>query len=132
MQSALEVYEAQLRLVTDTCADPWFSEQLALARAADADAHRRICGSCLRLVLDLARERWSPDGPLDLLELVQEGNAILMKTLKRFAGSTAREFLGQLRRAVESWFTVLFEHPAWARQRWDLPPPPGSLSPPAS
>src|SRR4051794_31310369 len=99
--------ESQLHLVADNCADPWFAEQLAMSRAGDEEARRRICGSCLRLVLEVAKRRWRPDCLLSLLEFVEEGNAILMKTMRRFAGSTAPEFLRQLTQNVESWYTTL-------------------------
>jgi len=94
-------------------------EQLALSRAGDEQARRRICGSCLRLVLDIAKSRWRSDGPLDLLEFVQEGNRVLMKTVTSFAGSSAEEFLHELTLKVNSWFNLLVEHPQWARERWD-------------
>src|SRR5262249_53762021 len=69
----LEVYEAELRRLTEglACADPWFSEQLARSRTGDADAQRAICGSCLSLVLDIAKREWGPDCPLGILEWVQ-------------------------------------------------------------
>ena len=51
------------------------------------------------------------------MEFVEEGNNILMKTVKRFSGSTAPEFLRQLAPNVESWYTMLLEHPGWARER---------------
>jgi DNA-directed RNA polymerase sigma subunit (sigma70/sigma32) len=119
MQDGLEIYEAQLQQIAEVCADPWFKEQLALSRAGDEDALRRISGSCLRLVLDICRKRWRADGPLELLELVQEGNHILVRTVKRFSGSDAQQFLREVRQNVEAWFTLLFEHPGWARERWD-------------
>jgi hypothetical protein len=119
MPTLLETYEAHLDSITDVCTDPWFGEQLALSRAGDEQARRRICGSCLRLVLDVARRRWRPHSLLSLLEFVEEGNAILLKTVKRFGGSTAPEFLRQLTQNVESWYTTLLEHPGWARERRD-------------
>lgn len=119
MQTALEMYESQLHLVTDVCADPWFGEQLALSRAGDEEARRRICGSCLRLVLDIARQRWRPDSLLNFLEFVEEGNVILVKTIERFDGSTAPEFLRQLTQNIELWYTTLLQHPSWARERRD-------------
>src|SRR5262249_40929315 len=119
MESPLELYESQLQLISDVCADPWFAVQLALSRAGNEDATRRICGSCLRLVFDIAKQRWRPDSLLDLLEFVEEGNIILMKTVKRFGGSDASEFLRQLQENVESWYTTLLVDPAWARERRD-------------
>ena len=119
METFLDWYESKLQLVSDTCADPWFAEQLALSRAGDQDARRRISGSCLRMVLDMAKRRWRPDSQLSLLEFVEEGNAALIKTIKRFGGSTASEFLRELTQNVESWYRTLLEHPAWARARRD-------------
>jgi hypothetical protein len=119
MPTPLEIYESQLNLVTGVCTDPWFAEQLVLSRAGDEDARRRICGTCLRLVFEIAKRRWRPDSLLSQLEFVEEGNVTLMKTVKRFSGSTAPEFLRQLVQNVESWYTTLLEHPGWARERRD-------------
>jgi hypothetical protein len=113
------MYESLLHEVTDVCADPWFAEQLAVSRAGDEQARRRICGSCLRVVLAIAKRRWQPESLLSPLEFVEEGNVILMKTVRRFSGSTAAEFLRQLTQNVESWYTALLEHPGWARERRD-------------
>jgi hypothetical protein len=107
MQTALELYESGLDSITDACADPWFGEQLALSRAGDEQAWRRISGSCLRLVLDTARTRWSPGGSLDLLDVVQDGNRMLVRTVKRFRGSTATEFLQELAQNLDAEFTRL-------------------------
>jgi DNA-directed RNA polymerase sigma subunit (sigma70/sigma32) len=119
VETPLECYESQLRLINEVCADPWFAEQLALSQAGDQDAGRRISGSCLRLVFDIAKRRWRPDSQLSLLEFVEEGNVALMKTVKRFAGSRASEFLRELTQNVESWYRTLPEHPGWARERRD-------------
>ena len=119
MEKSLEIYETQLQLITEACADPWFGEQLALARVGDGQARRRICGSCLRMVFEIAKRRWRPDSLLSLLEFVEEGNAILMKTIKRFHGAKASGFLQQVKENVESWYTILLEHPSWARARRD-------------
>jgi hypothetical protein len=107
MQTALELYESGLEPITDVCADPWFGAQLALSRAGDETAWRRISGSCLRLVLDTARARWSPGSSLDLLEVIQDGNRVLVRTLKRFRGSTAAEFLEELAQNLDAEFTRL-------------------------
>ena len=114
MPTALELYESHLDSITDVCADPWFSKQLALSRAGDEQARRRICGSCLRLVLDIAKRRWRSNQSLSLLDFVQDGNAILMKMVKRFTGTSADEFLHQLTAKLEAWYTLLLEHPDWA------------------
>src|SRR5438093_5731591 len=106
MQTALELYESHLKLITDVCADPWFSEQLALSRAGDERARRRICGSCLRLVLDIAKRRWRSDLSLGLLDFVQDGNAIVMKMVRRFTGTTAEQFLQELTAKIEAWYTL--------------------------
>jgi hypothetical protein len=132
MEPLLECYLSQLRLVSDVCADPWFTEQLALSRAGDQDAGRRISGSCLRLVVEIAKRWWRPDSGLSLLEFVEEGNVALMKRVKRFGGSTASEFLGELTQNVESWYRTLLEHPGWARERrdgWTKPDAPADRPP---
>ena len=115
METPLVLYEKGLESVTDVCADPWFSEQLAAFRAGDEKAWRRISGSCLRLVLDIAKRKWQPGGPLSVLDLTQEGNVVLVKTIKRFSGGTAEEFLRELTGKVEHRLTLLVEHPGLLR-----------------
>ena len=107
MQTPLEMYEAGLAEVADVCVDPWFAEQLRMSRAGDQDAERRICGSCLRLVLDTVREKCRSERWERQLDLVQEANWLLVQTLRRFDGSTAREFVDRLQHRV----TVFVEHP---------------------
>jgi DNA-directed RNA polymerase sigma subunit (sigma70/sigma32) len=119
MQEALEVYESHLRLMPEVCADPWFGEQLALSRVGDEQARREISGSCPRLVLEIAKRRWRPDCQLSLLEFVEEGNVVLMKTVRRFSGETAAEFLVQLTQNVESAYTLILQRPGWGRERQD-------------
>jgi hypothetical protein len=119
VETPIECYERELGQLSDICADPWFGEQLALSRAGDENAGRSISGSCLQLVLSLAKKQWRPDSQLSLLEFIQEGNVALMKTVKQFRGSTADEFLHELTRNVESWFRMLLEHPGWAWERWN-------------
>jgi hypothetical protein len=121
MQTPLEMYESGLNSVTDVCADPWFTEQLALLQAGDEQAARSISGSCLQLVLDIAKRRWGSKCALSFLEFVEEGNIVLWKTIKRFSGSSAQEFLQQLTQKVESWYTILSEHPSWAKEQRDKP-----------
>ena len=111
MDSPLTLYEMQLRTITAVCADPWFAEQLAAIRTGDEAAWRRISGSCLGRVLEIAKRTWQPGCPVGLLDLVQEGNRVLVWTIKRFAGSTADEFLGQLTKLVESRLRIVVEHP---------------------
>jgi DNA-directed RNA polymerase sigma subunit (sigma70/sigma32) len=122
VQTLLEDYEAEVQQISSkyACTDPWFTEQLTRSRAGDENAFRAICSSCLGLILDVAKKRWQPDCPLELIELVQEGNARLMKVLKRFSGAGAEEFLRQLKPAVDAWFTLLLQHPEWAQARWAL------------
>jgi DNA-directed RNA polymerase sigma subunit (sigma70/sigma32) len=111
VESPVAIYESQLREITDVCADPWFAEQLAVFRAGDEMAWRRISGSCLRRVLDIAKRKWQPRCPLELLDLVQEGNNVLVRTIKRFEGGTAAEFLSELTKQVEGRLTLVVEHP---------------------
>jgi hypothetical protein len=111
MDSPSALYESQLRRITDVCTDPWFAEQLAAFRAGDELAWRRISGSCLFRVLDIAKRKWQPRGPLALFDLVQEGNNLLVSTIKGFEGTTANEFLRELTQKVEQRLTLLVEHP---------------------
>ena len=111
MDSPLTLYETQLGTSTDVCADPWFAEQLVAIRTGDEAAWRRISGSCLGRVLEIAKRKWQPGCPIGLLDLVQEGNRVLVRTIKRFAGSTADEFLGELTTQVESRLQIVVEHP---------------------
>jgi len=101
MQTSIEMYESQLRAITEVCADPWFAERLAECRAWNEHAAQLICGSCLRLVLDIAKKKLRPEHYPSLLDLVQEGNAALMETVQHFQGSTAQEFLSQVMSNVE-------------------------------
>ena len=48
---------------------------------------------------------------LTALAAVQEGNVVLVRTIKRFEGSTAAEFLCELTKQVEGRLTVVVEHP---------------------
>jgi hypothetical protein len=62
-------------------------------------------------VLQIAKRIGQPGCPVALLDLVQEGNRVLVRTIKRFAGGTADEFLGELTRKVESRLRNVAEHP---------------------
>ena len=73
--------------------------------------HGEIGGSCLRLVLDLAKNRWQPGCGLDLIDLVQDGNVTLVRTIKEFNGSGAEAFLAQLTKKVENTFAALLKSP---------------------
>jgi DNA-directed RNA polymerase sigma subunit (sigma70/sigma32) len=115
MPTALEIYEAQLEGVADVCADPWFAEQLRLSRAGDELAWRRINGSCLRLVLEIAKRQWQPGCPVRLLDLIEEGNRNLVRTIKQFEGSTAQDFLREVRQRAEQRLILLVQHPDLAR-----------------
>jgi DNA-directed RNA polymerase sigma subunit (sigma70/sigma32) len=101
MESPVALYESQLRTIGDVCADPWFAEQLSAFRSGDEMAWRRISGSCLGRVLDIAKRKWYAECPLGLLELVQEGNHVLVQTIKGFEGKAAAEFLCELTKQVE-------------------------------
>ena len=111
MDSPVALYESQLQSITDVCADPWFAEQLAAFRAGDEIAWRRICGSCLGRVLEIAKRKWHPGCPVGLLDLVQEGNVVLVRTIKRFQDGTATEFLSELTKQVEDRVTAVVEQP---------------------
>jgi hypothetical protein len=105
------LYESSLRSITDVCADPWFSGQVAAARAGSEPARRRIAGSCLPRVLEIARRKWQPGCSLGLLDLIREGNTVLARSIEEFDGDTADEFLRELTRKVESRLTAATEHP---------------------
>jgi DNA-directed RNA polymerase sigma subunit (sigma70/sigma32) len=111
VESALETYESRLRDVNFVCADPWFSEQLAACRAGDESAWRRISESCLGLVLDIAKRTWQVNCALDLLDLTQEGNAVLAQTIRRFTGHTASEFVGELTQRARQRLEFQVDHP---------------------
>jgi hypothetical protein len=111
MDDPLALYEKQLRTIKEVCADPWFAEQLAASRAGDKMAWRRISGSCLGRALKIAKRVWHPGSPVELLDLVQEGNRVLVRTIKKFAGSTADEFLSELTKQVEGRLRIVVEHP---------------------
>jgi DNA-directed RNA polymerase sigma subunit (sigma70/sigma32) len=82
MDEALATYESQLERVTDVCAGPWFSVQLGKSRSGDEEAWRRISGSCLRLVLHIAKQQWASNKHVSLFDLIEEGNNILVRTIK--------------------------------------------------
>ena len=106
METALNLYESQLSTIADRCVDPWFAEELAKYRAGDEQAGRRISGSCLRAVLEIAKRRWHPNCALDILDLVQEGNVAIIDTLNDFPGGTANEFMAELARRVDHRLTL--------------------------
>jgi len=107
----LALYESGLQSITDVCADPWFSEQLAAARTGDELAWQRIAGSCLLRVLGIARAKWQPGCTAGLLDLARESNTVLGRTIKEFDGNTAEEFLRELTQKVERRITMVMEHP---------------------
>jgi hypothetical protein len=109
--SALEIYEAHLRNITDVCADPWFAGQLARCRSGDEVAKRRISASCLGQVLAIAKEHWRHESPASLLEVVQEGNAALWEAIRQVRDNTADEFLREMRLAVERRVILFLQHP---------------------
>jgi DNA-directed RNA polymerase sigma subunit (sigma70/sigma32) len=111
VKDPVALYESSLQSITDVCAAPWFSEQLAAARAGDELAWRHISGSCLPRVLDIARQKWQPGCSFGLLDLVREGNTVLARAIEEFDGDTADEFLRELTRKVESRLTLATEHP---------------------
>jgi hypothetical protein len=110
-RSPLEVYEAALAEITDVCSDPWFAEQLAQYREGDEAAWRRISGSCLGRVLEIAKKHWRPDSPVTLLDTVQEGNAALVETIKRCSGATADAFLEEMTAVVDRRIVLFLQHP---------------------
>jgi len=99
VNEAVKSYESQLEWFRDSCVDPWFALQLAKCRQGDEDAWRRICESCVRVVLDIAKEKCGEDNPR-LLDVVQQGNQALASLPKSFSGSTAEQFLAELSAAL--------------------------------
>ena len=97
MHRPLAVYETKIRAISDVCADPWFGEQLAVFRADEELALRRISGSALSFVLDVAKRTWRSDCPAELLDLVQEDSALLVDVIGGFRGKTTEDFLSELR-----------------------------------
>jgi DNA-directed RNA polymerase sigma subunit (sigma70/sigma32) len=100
-----------LQSITDICAEPWFSEQLAAGRTGDESARQRIAGSCLLRVLEIAKQGWQPGCAPSLLDLVREGNTVLERTINELDGDAAEAFLRELTQRVESRLTVVMEHP---------------------
>ena len=88
-----------------------FAEQLAAFRAGDEMAWRRISVSCLGRVLEIAKRTWQPGCPVEVLDLIREGNVVLVRTIEGFDGSTADEFLCELTKQVESRLRMVVEHP---------------------
>jgi DNA-directed RNA polymerase sigma subunit (sigma70/sigma32) len=111
MEDALHLYEAQLDEIVEVCADPWFFRELAKYRGGDEHAGRCISGRCLRQVLEIAKRKWRPGCGISLLDLVQEGNAELMRAVRYFPGFTAREFIPYFSGRVEHRLTLILQHP---------------------
>jgi DNA-directed RNA polymerase sigma subunit (sigma70/sigma32) len=111
VESPIALYESGLRAISDVCADPWFSEQLAAARTGDESARQRIARSCLLRVLKIAKQEWQPGGTLGLLDLVREGNTVLGRTIEEFEDNAADAFLRELTQRVETRLTLVMEHP---------------------
>jgi DNA-directed RNA polymerase sigma subunit (sigma70/sigma32) len=92
MREALRCYETQINLFAHQCVDPWFASELRLYRSGDKSKAQDLCGSLLHLVLEIAKKKWSPGCRLEVLDLVQEGNTVVVEALETFVGSTAQEF----------------------------------------
>jgi hypothetical protein len=63
------------------------------------------------VVLEVAKRTWTSDCHIELLDLVQEGNAVLGDVIRGFREKMADEFLGELRGQVELRLRMLVEHP---------------------
>ncbi|HZT78817.1 MAG TPA: hypothetical protein VFA26_01235 [Gemmataceae bacterium] len=92
METPIETY---CRIVAEqpVCEDTWFAEAWPRASAGDDAARREISGSCLRLALAVAQERWDHRDEGEFLELIQDANAALWGALDNFPGGKAEEFL---------------------------------------
>jgi hypothetical protein len=110
-ESALDQIEASYPDYCAVCADPWFFRELAKYRSGDEEARRRIAGSCLRQVLEIAKRKWQAGCSVSMHTLVQEGNVALLKALRRFPGFTAREFIPYFSGRVEHRLTLILQHP---------------------
>lgn len=109
------IYEEQVEAITEACVDPWFGAQFAAYRAGDETAWRAISGRCLRLVLRIAKRTWKPGTRLSALDLVQEGNWELVRTIRGFPGGTAEKFLREVNERVAQRLTLLIQHPDLAK-----------------
>lgn len=108
----VELYLAQVaEIANDSCDDSWFPEALSKYRAGDELAGREISGSCLGIVVRIAKAKWTEKSRVGLLDLIQEGNASLMNTLVRFTGSKAREFVERVEQNVDRRLKMLLEQP---------------------
>jgi hypothetical protein len=99
MQSPVQLYRNTLG-GQPTCSDPWFGETLSRSRAGDDGALREISGRCLAHVLDAVERRFPDRGEEELLDLVQDANAALVRAIQSFQGASATEFLAHLDREL--------------------------------
>ena len=111
MPSPEELYKAQVVNLPE-CQDPWFQETLARARTGDEGALRDISGRCLVIPLQIAEKYWRPDFGFTLLDLIEEGNRVLMKITKNFTVSSAAEFICKVKEEIDVRILRIVEHPA--------------------
>src|SRR5258708_39370195 len=111
MESALEIYRSSL-VGLPVCEDSWFARELAKYRSGNSEARGRILSSCLPTVLRIAESNWREDCGIPLLDLMQEGNAELVRALKEFSGCGASEFVQYVEGRVQYRITLWVEHPS--------------------
>ncbi len=81
VQSPIQMYRSALSGQPE-CTDPWFAEALSRWRAGDAGAWREISGRCLGRVLKAVECRFPGRDEEELLDLVQDANAALVRAIR--------------------------------------------------
>ena len=89
---AIAMYLRQLKEMPQLfeLGESWLADRLAKCRIGNEQATRDICGSCLRIAWELAQEYLDGGGDdnNDILDVVQDANAALLRAVKSFEGST--------------------------------------------
>jgi DNA-directed RNA polymerase specialized sigma subunit len=99
VQSPIQVYRSAIGK-QPKCTDPWMAEVLSRSRSGDEDALREISGRCLTHVLDTVERRFPNRDEEELLDIVQDANAALLRAIKSFPGTSADQFLAHLDREL--------------------------------
>src|SRR5207249_258555 len=82
------------------CTDSWFGEVLSRSRSGNEEALREISGRCLTYVLDTVERRFPNRHEEELLDIIQDANAALLRAIESFAGTSAAQFLAHLDREL--------------------------------
>jgi DNA-directed RNA polymerase sigma subunit (sigma70/sigma32) len=88
--------------------DSWFPGSLERARNGDVQARERIVGSALRLVADVALEHERRVDAV-LIDLVEEGNTVILLAFDSFIGSSSVDFGNHLTDLVTRHWDVVFQ-----------------------